>query len=672
MRTEVRKKTYYDLDGRMYVLENTKMLMRLFGKFKDGSIFKFTKTISDCDRKGEEVELRVLEGSNYTAAVAEVTLPSKGDDSDVVYMCLRDGAATSFTLQGDYTDGTGQNVHNWMQIKLVSRPIPLWAHILIIAVLLMLSALFSGLNLGLLSLDKTDLKVIINTGSQRERSQASKIVPVRNHGNFLLCCLVFSNVLVNTILTIMMDSVIPGSGTWETVALTTLAIVLIGEILPQAVCSRYGLAVGAETILITKFFMLVSFPLAYPVGKLLDKILGEEIGAVYTRDRLKELLKVTRDQHGLETEEMGIISGALEMKTKTVKDIMTPLDDIFMLPVEASFDFDILTEIECRGYTRIPIYEGVRANVVAIINVKQLTLVDLKVAAPVKSLVDFYKTDLFFVFENEKLDFMFRSFREGSRGHMAFVQKLNDEGPGDPRYETIGLVTMEDVLEELLQAEIYDENDVGRSHGKSGTQKTIKSLPYTYRKTRPAVHISPQLSLAATQYLVTCKTYSTDERIRSNFRLMGTSIHVVKLPKQISLLHPDESTVFLYEAGKPSDVFTMLIEGKVRVEVGKERLAYDGGPFTTFGVNLLMPKSEGVVGVVKSSISRTGRDKLTYIPDYTVKALGDLHVLKLTYRKYRQACTATEQERLYSNNPQKAAEKPDWAEEIAAILDAND
>lgn len=47
----------------------------------------------------------------------------------------------------------------------------------------------------------------------------------------------------------------------------------------------------------------------------------------------------------------------------------------------------------------------------------------------------------------------------GSRGHMAFVQRINDEGPGDPTYETLGLVTLEDVLEEVLQAEIYDEND---------------------------------------------------------------------------------------------------------------------------------------------------------------------------------------------------------------------
>ena len=60
----------------------------------------------------------------------------------------------------------------------------------------------------------------------------------------------------------------------------------------QAICSRHGLAIGAHTVWITKFFMLVTFPMSYPISLLLNVILGEEIGAYYNRERLKELIKV--------------------------------------------------------------------------------------------------------------------------------------------------------------------------------------------------------------------------------------------------------------------------------------------------------------------------------------------------------------------------------------------
>jgi metal transporter CNNM len=74
---------------------------------------------------------------------------------------------------------------------------------------------------------------------------------------------------------------------------STLAIVIFGEICPQAICSRYGLAVGAKTIYVTRLVMLITFPLSYPISKLLDRILGVELGNVYNRERLKELVKVS-------------------------------------------------------------------------------------------------------------------------------------------------------------------------------------------------------------------------------------------------------------------------------------------------------------------------------------------------------------------------------------------
>lgn len=61
----------------------------------------------------------------------------------------------------------------------------------------------------------------------------------------------------------------------------------------QAICSRHGLAVGAQTIIATKAIMVLTFPLAYPVSKILDCILGDEIGVIYDRERLKELVRVS-------------------------------------------------------------------------------------------------------------------------------------------------------------------------------------------------------------------------------------------------------------------------------------------------------------------------------------------------------------------------------------------
>lgn len=136
----------------------------------------------------------------------------------------------------------------WMSLRSQEPLLPIWVQIGIICICLCFSALFSGLNLGLMSLDRTDLKVffydfinelcindvfqqiLCNTGSDSEKVYAKAIQPVRDHGNFLLCSILLGNVLVNSTFTILLDSLTSGL---VAVVCSTLLIVIFGEITPQ-------------------------------------------------------------------------------------------------------------------------------------------------------------------------------------------------------------------------------------------------------------------------------------------------------------------------------------------------------------------------------------------------------------------------------------------------------
>ena len=149
--------------------------------------------------------------------------------------------------------------------------IPFPGDFLFIVVLLFLSAMFSGLTLGLLSLDKIGLQIVIGGDDAEAAHYAKTILPVRENGNLLLCTLLLGNVAVNALLSILMADMTSGLVGFLG---STILIVIFGEIIPQAMCSRHALKIGYHSLLLVKCFIVMLYVVAYPLGYLLDIALG--------------------------------------------------------------------------------------------------------------------------------------------------------------------------------------------------------------------------------------------------------------------------------------------------------------------------------------------------------------------------------------------------------------
>lgn len=436
-----------------------------------------------------------IKGNNRT------TITNQLIKSTVKTMRYSDSVIKSSTtiFPGDWVH---QGSETFLSLQVTGRLLPLGLQVALIMLLLCLTGLFAGLNLGLMSLDKNELRVIALKGDEAEKRYARTIEPLRKRGNFLLCTILLSNVAINSTLTVLLDQLTTGL---YAIVISTLSIVIIGDIVPQAICSRHGLAVGAKTIWITYLFMVITAPLSWPISKILDVVLGDEIGQVYDRERLMEFIRITRDYSQLETAEVNIISGALELKKKTVGQIMTALEDVFMLPLATRLDFDVVSKIEKSGFSRIPIYKDDRRNIVGLLYVKDLAFVDPDDNMPLTTVIEYYRHPLIYTWEDTTLDIALGAFKEG-KSHLSFVRRLCDDAEHtDPYYEVVGLVTLEDVIEEILQTEIVDETDVFTDNRlkqrRPRPSERDNSVFSSLRNCQDNTAISPQMVLATYQFL---------------------------------------------------------------------------------------------------------------------------------------------------------------------------
>ncbi|KAL0734514.1 hypothetical protein Bca4012_010724 [Brassica carinata] len=362
------------------------------------------------------------------------------------------------------------------------------------------AGLMSGLTLGLMSLSLVELEVIVKAGEPNDRKNAKKILPLVKNQHLLLCTLLIGNALAMEALPVFVDSLLPA---WGSVLISVTLILAFGEIIPQAVCSRYGLSIGAKLSILVRFIVIVFFPLAYPISKLLDLLLGRRHSTLFRRAELKSFVFMHGNEAGkggeLTHDETTIISGALDMSHKSAKDAMTPVSKIFSLDIDSRLDEKTMGLIASEGHSRIPIYSVDPTVIIGYILVKNLIKVRPEDETPIRDLPIRRMTR---VNLNLPLYDILNIFQTG-RSHMAAVvgtknctstntpvhdksingtdnkdanvvlsipvmnsSEVNQQSPiryidsnADEDEEVIGIITLEDVMEELIQEEIFDETD---------------------------------------------------------------------------------------------------------------------------------------------------------------------------------------------------------------------
>eukprot|EP00268_Persea_americana_P066522 TRINITY_DN906_c1_g1_i6.p1 TRINITY_DN906_c1_g1~~TRINITY_DN906_c1_g1_i6.p1 ORF type:complete len:408 (-),score=67.61 TRINITY_DN906_c1_g1_i6:655-1878(-) len=230
-------------------------------------------------------------------------------------------------------------------------------HILVIVLLVLFAGMMSGLTLGLMSMSLVDLEVLAKSGTPKDRVHAAKILPVVKKQHLLLCTLLICNAAAM-------------------------------EIIPQSVCSRYGLAIGAAVAPVVRVLVWICYPVAYPISKLLDFMLGDGHVALFRRAELKTLVNLHGNEAGkggeLTHDETTIIAGALELTAKTARDAMTPISETFAIDINAKLDRDLMKLILDKGHSRVPVYYEQPINIIGLILVKNLLSIHPADEVPVK------------------------------------------------------------------------------------------------------------------------------------------------------------------------------------------------------------------------------------------------------------------------------------------------
>ena len=315
-------------------------------------------------------------------------------------------------------------------------------------ILVLLYSFFSASETAFSSLNKIKLKALANTGNER----AEKTLNLAENFSTLLTTILIGNTIVNvlaaSLATVFFTNLLGNNGVAVSSIIMTLVIMIFGEIIPKTLAKhspeRFAMSV-------TPIFNVLVF-LFRPLTLIFDQIekslssFFKEDSDTYSTEEFITMVEEANEEGDMEDHEADLITNALEFNDLDVGEIFTPRIDVIAIDIDEDSPKDIEKLYRDSGFSRLPVYKDSLDNVLGVLHEKDFYYHMLyKKNINIKDILQ----EALYTSATVKISSLLKQFQT-SKSHMAVVV---DEYGG-----TEGIITMEDILEELV-GEIYDEHD---------------------------------------------------------------------------------------------------------------------------------------------------------------------------------------------------------------------
>lgn len=321
-------------------------------------------------------------------------------------------------------------------------------YIIIMVICLIMSAYFSATETAFSCANKTRLRALAEKGNKK----AELAVNLADKYDRLISTILIGNNIVNILLAsigtlLFVEELQMTNGAAISTAVVTVAVLIFGEITPKSIANDFPEKFAMFSAPFIRLFIWILLPLNFLFSlwkKLVGKLFKVEEDDNMTQEELLMMVDEAEQEGDIDTDEGDLLRNAIEFSDLKAEDILTHRVDLEALPIDSKKS-EIAQMFTRTRFSRIPVYEDNIDNIIGVIHQKDFYVGSGVTTEPIKDII----SPVLFIHQSENIDDLLKKLQK-EKAHIAVVV---DEYGG-----TLGIVTMEDILEELV-GEIWDEHD---------------------------------------------------------------------------------------------------------------------------------------------------------------------------------------------------------------------